>query len=87
MEALQAIDLESGEESVIEKSEIADRYYVHEQTNAEAIWEIEHELGKRPSVSVVDTGDNVIVPDILYIDDDNLELHFAGATSGKAYLN
>lgn len=64
-----------------------DLAYVHTQTIAASAWPITHNLGKYPSVSVVDTGDSVIIPDVQYIDLNQVSVLFGSATSGKAYLN
>lgn len=51
------------------------------------IWEIEHNLGKYPSVTVVDTANNVIYGEILYIDTNNVKVTFSANVTGRAYLN
>ena len=62
--------------------------FTHEQGIASDTWIITHNLNKRPSVTVVDSSDSVIVPDeITYIDDSQLVLNFLSAFSGMAYLN
>lgn len=66
---------------------IGDKTYVYSQSSALATWEINHNLAKFPSVSVVDSGGNVVVGDIKYIDQNNLTISFMSAFSGKAYLN
>lgn len=64
-----------------------DKTFVFEQGVVSVTWEIEHNLGKKPSVTVVDTADNVIYPAVQYIDDNNCVVTFNAATKGKAYLN
>ena len=64
-----------------------DLTYVFTQLSLSATWNINHNLGKHPAVGVVDTGDNVIIPDVHYVDVNNVTLTFGAATSGKAYLN
>lgn len=64
-----------------------DLAYIHTQSVAAASWPITHNLGKYPSVSVVDTGDSVIIPDVQYIDLNQVSVLFGSATSGRAYLN
>lgn len=44
-------------------------------------------LGKKPPVTVVDSGDNVVYGNIQYIDDNNLTVTFATSFGGKAYIN
>lgn len=64
-----------------------DKYYEHNQALALATWNINHNLNKNPSVTVIDTGDNQVIGDIVYVDDNNLTINFSSAFSGKAYLN
>jgi hypothetical protein len=60
---------------------------VHDNIPAEAVWTVDHYLNKYPSVTVVDSGNNVVVGDVQYDDLDNLTITFTAAFSGKAYLN
>lgn len=62
-------------------------FYIHYQDEPEAIWNVSHMLNKRPSVTIVDSGDNVVVGDIEYLDDDHVRITFVAPFSGKAYLN
>lgn len=64
-----------------------DKKYVHTQIQSVAVWNVDHFLGKYPSVTVVDDGNNVIVGDIKYINDNQLTITFNGAISGKAFIN
>lgn len=61
--------------------------YTHTQGTPSATWTVVHNLGRHPSVMVVDTGDTVIMPDIHYDSLNQITLTFGSATSGKAYLN
>ncbi len=65
----------------------ADKTYIHYQLSSSSTWAIAHNLGKMPSVMVVDSADTVFVGEITYIDNNNLEITFASPFSGKAYLN
>jgi hypothetical protein len=65
----------------------SDKNYVHNQVTAAPNWTVVHNLGKYPAISVVDTGGNMIIPDVTYVDVNTVALAFAGATSGKAYAN
>lgn len=64
-----------------------DKTYVFIQAVASDTWEIKHNLYKYPSVSIVDSGGNVIYGDVEYIDLNNIKCSFTSAFSGKAYLN
>lgn len=66
---------------------IGDARYVHNQLGASNSWTVNHNLGKFPSVVVIDSGGNTILPDPDYIDDNTLILNFSVPFGGKAYLN
>jgi|SRR5215471_1837454 len=59
--------------------------FVYTQGTAAATWNVAHNLGHFPAVTVVDTGNNTIMPDCHFVDQNNLTLTFGSATSGKAY--
>lgn len=64
-----------------------DKNYVHLQPVPSDTWAVSHNLGKKPSVMVVDSADDVVYGDINYVDDNNVIITFNGAFSGKAYFN
>lgn len=64
-----------------------DKTYIHKQVIASNTWEITHNLYKYPSVSVVDTGGNVVIGDVEYTNLNTLVIKFAAPFSGTAYLN
>ena len=66
---------------------IYDKTFVYNQVTSSDVWEIEHNLDKYPSVTVVDSGGSVVVGEIVYIDKNNVRITFTSAFSGKAYLN
>jgi hypothetical protein len=61
--------------------------FTHIQSNPSNEWAINHNLGKFPSVTVVDSALSVITGDIKYIDENNIIISFSGGFSGRAYLN
>lgn len=61
--------------------------YVHSQNIAANEWVINHNLNKFPSVTIVDSGGSVVVGDVQYLSMNKISVSFAGAFSGKAYLN
>lgn len=61
--------------------------FVFNQKVASANWHIEHNLNKFPSVTVVDSANNIVVGEVTYIDKGTLEIAFSGAFSGACYLN
>lgn len=64
-----------------------DKNYVHNQTNPSSIWNINHNLNKFPSVTIVDSANSVVIGDIEFVDLNNLKVSFNGNFSGKAILN
>lgn len=52
-----------------------------------ATWTIVHNLGKYPSVTVIDSANEVVFGDVAYVDSNTITLTFAGGFSGTCYLN
>lgn len=65
----------------------SDANYVHDQQVASAAWSVVHNLGKFPSVTVVDSAGSVVVGDPLYVSANSLSIFFTAPFAGKAYLN
>jgi hypothetical protein len=61
--------------------------FVFTQGAAATTWNIQHNLGKFPSVSVINNNNVVINGEVTYIDNNNVQLNFSAGFSGKAYLN
>lgn len=66
---------------------ITNSSFVYEQNEASSLWEINHNLNKKPSIMVVDSADNVVIGEEQYIDENNLIIEFKAEFKGKAYLN
>jgi len=64
-----------------------DANFVFTQGIPSATWNITHNLGKFPSVSVVDTADQLMYGDTEYFNENSLTITFSAPFSGKAYLN
>lgn len=64
-----------------------DKHYSHNQSSAQSTWNITHNLGKFPSISVVDSSKNVVIGDVKYIDANSVSITFTAAFSGRAYMN
>ena len=65
----------------------SDSNYVHTQMIPSSEWDIIHNLGKKPSVTVVDSAENTVFGEIRYIDENEVKIIFQSEFSGKAYLN
>lgn len=74
-----------GAEEIAEK--LSDKSFIFTQNSASDTWNIEHNLSKFPSITVVDSAHNVIVGDYRYLDKNSVEAKFSSAFSGIAYLN
>lgn len=65
----------------------ADTGYVHTQAEAEAVWEITHNLGKLPSVVVFDSAEDEVEGKIKHLTVNQLTITFSAAFTGRAILN
>lgn len=61
--------------------------YEHNQTTAATTWNIAHNMGKRPSVTILDGAGDLSFGRIAYTDLNNITLTFSEAITGTAYLN
>jgi len=61
--------------------------YTHTQLSPTNVWNINHNLNKMPSITIVDSADNLVFGDIEYISANEIKVSFSGAFAGKAYLN
>ena len=71
----------------VNASGAGDIHYEYDQSIAAATWNINHSLGKFPSVSIVDTSGDLVRGQINYINNNSLTITFSAAFAGKAYLN
>ena len=62
------------------------RRHIHTQTTPSTTWTITHALGGKPSVTIVDTGENVVHGDVQYISATQIVCSFSGSFAGFAYL-
>ena len=70
-----------------EKGDGGDLNYVHYQNIPSEKWLINHNLGKYPSVSIVNSAGSVVIGDVDILDENNVEVSFSGSFSGRAYIN
>lgn len=61
--------------------------YVHDQDSASDLWVVNHGLGYKPSVTVVDTLDRQFFAHVEYLDDNTLTIDFGAPFTGRAYLS
>lgn len=61
--------------------------FVYDQTVADVQWTITHNMAKKPSVTVIDSMNRVVVGEVEYVNDNEVTLRFKYAFKGKAILN
>jgi len=64
-----------------------DANFVYTQASPSSVWVIDHNLNKYGSVTIVDSADNVVYGEVFYNSLNRVTLTFAGAFSGKAFIN
>ena len=72
---------------VVAVSDGPDRNFVFNQVIPAAVWTVNHNLGKFPAVSVVDSVGRRILGDEQHISSNQTVLTFMAEFSGKAYFN
>ena len=68
-------------------ADVEDKTFVFTQGVPSIQWTVQHNLGKFPSVSVVNNNNVLLYGDTTYIDSNELTINFSAGFSGKAYLN
>ncbi len=72
----------------VEITDLASRlHYSHVQAVPSTVWDVTHNLGRYPSVSVADSTNRKVFGGVQYLSVNTLRLSFSGAFSGTAYLN
>ena len=61
--------------------------YIHYQDEASNRWVINHNMNRFPSVTVVDSGGNIVFGDTAYNDANQVTITFTAPFGGKAFLN
>lgn len=64
-----------------------DKNYMHYQSDASDEWTIVHNLGKFPSVTVIDSANRQIEGEVNYISLNEVRITFSASFSGRASLN
>ena len=60
--------------------------YIHQQWAPEQVWTINHNLGVRPTVSILDSGGNEVQAEVAHMSANQLLIRFALPVSGLARL-
>ena len=80
-------DIVGLDEAIDTKVKESTKPFVYTQSISSQTWEIEHNLGKYPSVTIVDSGGNIVIGDVIYDSENKITLKFKSSFSGKVYLN
>ena len=72
---------------VVWRQILGDLTYPHDQMSASSLWVVNHNLGKRPSVTVVDSGGTEVEGLVTHISANQLSIEFSAPFGGKAYCN
>ena len=64
-----------------------DKTYIYIQASPSTTWNINHNLDKFPSVSVVNINNVLLYGQVTYVDSNNITIEFSAGFSGKAYMN
>ena len=73
--------------SLLSYAGTGDLSFTYVQGVASTTWNIEHNLGKFPSITVIDTANTVVTGEYTYDNINNVTLTFSAAFAGTAYLN
>ena len=65
----------------------SDKHFTYRQSTASDVWVITHNLGKYPSITVVDSAGTVVVGEIILQTTEQAVIRFNSSFSGKAYCN
>ena len=77
----------NGYQTTYNTADVLDKTFSYEQALASSVWNIQHNLNKYPSVTIVDSAGSVIEGKVNYININNIEIEFNSPFKGKAYLN
>lgn len=61
--------------------------FEHVQAVPAVTWTVTHNLGRYPSVTVIDTGGNVVLTQVSHLSINQLQIDVSAAFSGRALLN
>ena len=64
-----------------------DKNYLHKQNIPSDEWVINHNLGKYPAVSIIDSAKNEVIGEIIYHNENSITVSFMSEFSGIATLN
>lgn len=73
------------EDSIVVGS--GDKHFIYEQNSPSDIWDITHNLNKKPSVTITDSADTVVEGQVIFNDGVKVIISFNAPFTGTAILN
>jgi hypothetical protein len=67
--------------------QISNASFTWNQSSASTVWTVVHNMGAFPSITVVDSGGNVVLGTATYLNNNVIQINFKYSFAGKAYLN
>ena len=64
-----------------------DKNFVFTQIAASNVWIVDHNLGKFPAVTIVDSAGTQVIGEIEHINQNQTRISFSASFGGKAYFN
>jgi hypothetical protein len=61
--------------------------FTHNQLSPALVWNVTHTLGKYPSVTVVDSANNIVYGDVQYLNNAQITITMSAPFSGAVFLN
>ena len=65
----------------------ADKHFEYERLAPSTSWSISHNLGKRPSIQIIDHDGDTVIGQYNHVDNNTLIITFSSPTAGVATLN
>lgn len=72
-------------EAILEK--LSPQRYIHVQSQPNTVWNVTHNLGLLPQVTILNSAGQVVMGQVDYLDNFNVRLTFSAAFSGLAILS
>lgn len=64
-----------------------DKHHLHSQATPESVWLVQHNLGKNPAVTIVDSGGTEVMGEVVHNSNLQLEIRFSAVFAGTVYCN
>lgn len=85
--SLAATNVQDAIEELLAEAGGGDAHYVHTQNVPATVWTVTHNLGKHPSVTVLDSASTLVEGSVVHVSANSLTVTFGASFSGTAYCN